>query len=116
MDRLEKAIAEFTDDTLDLSLSVRMSNLRSAWLWKTFKYFSDIQKNGLKSKLTEEEEYKMIEGMKQFEKLERMYAAEVRAAKLEGKNSEDVGKDWIKQLKDTPSEIGSIVRDLRHTG
>lgn len=112
MDRLDRAIEDFFDETSELSFSEKFSNLRQAYMWNAIHAMKLIQKNGKKHPRSEDEDYKQVEGMKQFRNLEKMYMAELKANKIEGKNSEELDKEWIRKIKESNSSLGSIVRSM----
>lgn len=109
-DRLDLAISQFEDESSEIPFSTRFSNLRRALMWNAFSKLKDIKKNGLKSKMSDEDVFIQEEAMKQFVLIEKMYNSELKAAKLEGKRQGDVDKEWLKKIKETASTIGEIVR------
>ena len=111
-DKLDLALDEFTDEYSPLSLSEKMSNLRSAYMWSALMAMKRIKKHGTKSPISAEEEYKQTEGMKQFKLFERMYESELKSAKMEGKKVEEMGSNWLQEIKDSKSTMGSIVRTM----
>lgn len=114
MDRLDRAIRDFEDDTSDLSMGDRISNLRTALLWAAFHRLKRIQKLGKKHRESEEMDFKQIECQKQFKLIEKMYDSQVKQNRLLGKAQDDgMGKDFINKIKEQASSIGDIVRDLR---
>lgn len=112
-DRLDKAIEEFENENSEISFSIRLSNLRSAWMWNVFETMKDIKKHGKNSQISEEKIYIQEQGIKQFALIEKMYNSELKAAKLEGKKLGDIDKEWLQKIKEGESTIGSIVRDMR---
>lgn len=110
MDRLDKAIKEFEDETSDVPFSIRLSNLRSAWMWNVFETMKDIKKHGKNSQMSEEKIYIQEQGIKQFALIEKMYNSELKAAKAEGKKVVDVDSEMLKKIKEKESSIGAIVR------
>lgn len=111
-DKLDRAIAQFEDENSTLTFSERFSNLRQAFMWNAFNAIKTIKKYGVKSPRSADEDYIQVEGMKQFGILEKMYCAELRANKLEGKNAEDLDKSWLKKIRESDSTIGQIVQSL----
>ena len=111
-DKLDEAIAEFEDETLDLTLGERISGLRQALLWNSYHAIKRIKKFGTKHPISEEEEYKQIECMRHFKDIEKMYTSEVKANKLLGKSDDAMNNDFLKKIKEMKSSIGEIVRDL----
>jgi len=112
-DKLDKAMAEFEDEESGIPLSVKINNLRSAFMWNAFETMKRIKKHGTKSPVSEEEEYKQVEGMRQFRIIERMYESQLKSAKIQGKGSEDVDKEYLNRIKQKKSTIGDIVRDTK---
>lgn len=47
-DRIDKAIEDFEDETSDLTMGERISNVRSALIWEALNRFKAIQKLGKK--------------------------------------------------------------------
>lgn len=111
-DKLDKAIAEFEDEESGVPFSERFDNLRSAFLWNAFEAIKRIKKHGIKSPISAEEEYKQVEGMKQFRIIERIYESQLKSAKLAGKNSEDIDKEYLKKIKDMKNTLSPIVRNM----
>jgi hypothetical protein len=72
-----------------------------------------IKKHGTKSPISAEEEYKQVEGMKQFRIIERIYESELKQAKNAGKSAEDVDKEYLEKIKQRKSTIGEIVRETK---
>lgn len=113
MDRLDKAIRDFEDEELDLTMGERISNLRSALTWAAFDRLKKINKSGTKSAESEELEFKQIECLKQFKLIDQMYTSQLRHNKLSGKALDDgMGKDFLKHLKEMKSSIGDIVAKI----
>lgn len=112
MNRLDRAIADFEDETLDLDLGERISNLRSALTWAAFERIKRIHKLGKKSAEAEDLDYKQVECQKQFKLIDQMYCSQMRQNKLSGK-AQDAGldKEWLKRVKESNS-LGSIVRNM----
>jgi uncharacterized protein YktA (UPF0223 family) len=111
-DKLDEAIAEFEDETLDLTLGERISGLRQALLWNSYHAIKRIKKFGSKHPISEEEEYKQIECMRHFKDIEKMYTSEVKANKLLGKPDDVMNVDFLKKIKEMKGSMGEIVRDL----
>lgn len=113
MDRLDRAIRDFEDETLDLTMGERISNLRSALTWAAFERLKRIQKLGKKAPESEELDFKQIECQKQFKLIDQMYTSQLRHNKLLGKALDDgMGKDFLKQLKGMKSSIGEIIAKI----
>ncbi len=81
-DKLDKAIADFEDETLDLSLGDRISNLRSALTWAAFERIKRVQKLGKKAEESEELRFKQVETWKWFKIVEQMYYSQLKQNKL----------------------------------
>ena len=113
MDRLDRAIAEFEDETSTLTIGERVSLLRMALFWNSFDAIKKIKKYGKKHPISEDEDYKQIECMRQFKDIEKMYYSEVKTNKLLGKNEGKVNDDFLKAIRSMKSSIGAIVRDLK---
>lgn len=110
MDKLDKAIADFEDENLDLTLGERVSQLRDALMWNAFKAMQKIKKNGASSPISQEEEYKHTECMRYFKELEKMYISEIKFNKATGAPPDHVGYDFIRKIKEMKSSIGDIVQ------
>lgn len=115
MDKLDKAIAAFEDEESDIPFSERFSMLRRAWMDNAFETMMFIKKKGLKEPLSEEKRYIQEEGIKQFSIMEKMYNSELKAAEKSGKKQDDVDNEWLKRIKEIPSTMGSVVRDMRES-
>ena len=110
MSRLDKAIADFEDETLELSLGERISGLRQALL---FVQFEKIKSVNSRAKVLAEDDERVIEITKWFKELEKLYTLQLRMNKITGK-SEDSKSDneWLKKYKESNSSLGSIVRNM----
>lgn len=115
MDRLDKAIADFEDETLDLTMGDRITNLRSALALVAFERLKRVQKFGKKiNKECEELEFKQVECQKMFKVIENMYYSQLKQNKILGKAQNDgMDKEFLKKIKEQKSSIGDIVRDLK---
>lgn len=111
-DKLDIAIAEFEDENSDIPFEQRLSNLRTALMWNAFEAIKRVKRYGTKSPLSEEEEYKQVECMKQFKMMEAMYNSELRMAKSTGKRSEDIDRDYLKKIHSMKDTIAPIVRNM----
>jgi hypothetical protein len=114
-DKLDEAIAEFEDETLDLTLGERISGLRQALLWNSYHAIKRIKKFGSKHPISEEEEYKQIECMRHFKDIEKMYTSEVKANKLLGKSDDVINNAFLKKIKEMKSSIGDIIATIPKT-
>ena len=113
MDRLDRAIRDFEDETLDIEMGERISNLRSALTWAAFERLKRIHKYGLKSPESAELDFKQTECQKQFKLIDQMYMSQLRHNKMTGKAMNDgMDSDWLKKIKEQKGAIGDIVRDL----
>lgn len=110
--RLDNAIAEFEDETLDLTLAERISGLRKALMWNAF---MGLKRLGSKKRqgILVEEDQNHIECMKFLNQIEKMYLAEFRMNKISGKSIENMDKEFLKKIKEEKGSIGSIVRDIK---
>lgn len=112
MNRLDRAIADFEDESLDLSMGERISNLRTALTWAAYERIKRIHKLGKKSQEAEDLDFKQVETQKQFKLIEQMYYSQIKQNKLSGKAQDDgMDKDWLKKIKES-STLGSIVRNM----
>ena len=111
-DKLDEAIADFEDETLDLTLGERISGLRQALLWNSYRAIQRIKKHGSKHPISEEEEYKQIECMKHFKDIERMYISEMKVNKIMGKSDDVMNNEFLKKIKEMKSSIGDIVATI----
>jgi len=111
VNRLDKAIEDFEDETLDLDLAERISNLRDALTWAAFDRLKTIQKFGLKSAESEELEFKQIECMKQYKIIDQLHRSQLQQNKALGKAQNDGmdSKDMLRKIKDMKSSMGEIV-------
>lgn len=115
MNRLDKAIFDFEDETLDLSLGDRISNLRSALQWSAFERIKRINELGTKAEESAELDFKQTESQKLFKIIENMYYSQLRQNKMLGK-AQDEGmssKDFLQKIKSEKSSMGDIVRSLK---
>ena len=112
MDKLDRAIANFEDETIDMTLGERVGELRNALMWNAFAAMKKIKKYGAKSPISEEEDYKQVESMKWFREIEKMYFSELKLNKALGKTQDQAvaANDFIKQIKEMKSCIGDIVQ------
>lgn len=114
MNRLDRAIKDFEDETLDLTMGERISNLRTALTWAAYERIKRIHKVGIKSKQGADLDFKQVETQKQFKLIEQMYYSQLRQNKLLGKaQDEGMDKDWLKKIKELKGSMGEIVRDLK---
>lgn len=114
MDRLDRAIRDFEDETLDLSMGDRITNLRNALTWAAYERLKRIQKVGKKSEEGEDLDFKQIECQKQFKLIEGMFFSQLKQNKLLGKAQDDgMGKDFLQRIKEEKGSMGDIVRDLK---
>lgn len=113
MDRLDRAIAEFEDETSDLTLGERVSALRLALIYNAFDAIQKIKKHGKKSPISEEEEYRQIECMKHFKDIEKMYVSQARADKLMGRSDDKINTEFLKAIRGMKSSLQPIVRSLK---
>ncbi len=111
-DKLDLAIEEFYNEESGLTISEKISNLRNAYMWTSLNTMKRIKQFGTKSPISAEEEYKQTEGVKQFKIFEKMYESELKSAKLQGKKTEDLDTNWLKDIKNAKSTIGSIIRTI----
>ena len=109
--RLDKAIAEFEDETLDLSMGDRIAGLRNALMWDAYHNLKKIGKS-VEKKAEEEKHIDHIERMKYFKEMEKMYVSELKMNKVLGKSNDNMDKEFLKRIKEEKSSIGDIVRDL----
>lgn len=115
--RLDAAISDFEDETLDLSLGERISNLREAITWAAFHRLKLLHKYGKKSKEAEDLEYKQVETWKAFKVIETLYYSQIKQNKMLGKSQDDgMDKDFLKRIKEQKSTIGAIVREIPKEG
>lgn len=111
-DKLDKAIEEFEDEESGVPFSERFANLRKAFMWNAFEALKKVKKYGTKSPISAEEEYKQVEGMKQFRIIERIYESELKQAKIAGKTAEDIDEEYLKKIKSMKSTLSPIVRNM----
>lgn len=114
-DRLDIALEQFEDETLDLSLGERMAILRDAMMWHAFKTILKVKKHGSKDPVSEDEHYKQEECMRQFSLMEKMYAAQVKNDKLLGKSQETSKSEFLKKVKSMKSSVGDIISVVPET-
>lgn len=107
LDKLDVALASFFEDD-GIPFSSKFSNLRQAIMWNALETMKKIKEYGLRSKVSEEEEYKQVEILKQFKILEKIYKDEVKANKSVGKSEEELGREWLQRVRESDN-IGKIV-------
>lgn len=110
--RLDRAIEQFEDETLDISMGERISGLRNALMWDAYRKLKAI---GKAKKMGEkiEEDADHIDRMKYFKDIEKMYISELKMNKITGKSSDNMDKEFLKRIKEEKGSIGDIVRDLK---
>ena len=125
-DKLDKAIADFEDESLDLSLGERITSLRSALtkaaidvMKKKFKV-EQMRGTTLKEEMTaltfvKEEQAKVNDCFKMLSIIERLFKSQVAQNKMLGKGSEAgmASADFLKKIKEETGSMGDIVRSLR---
>jgi hypothetical protein len=109
--RLDRAIEQFEDETLDISMGERISGLRNALMWDAYRKLKAI---GKAKKMGEkiEEDADHIDRMKYFKDIEKMYISELKMNKITGKSNDNMDKEFLKRIKEEKGSIGDIVRDL----
>jgi hypothetical protein len=109
--RLDRAIEQFEDETLDISMGERISGLRNALMWDAYRKLKAI---GKAKKIGEkiEEDADHIDRMKYFKDIEKMYISELKMNKITGKSNDNMDKEFLKRIKEEKGSIGDIVRDL----
>ena len=112
MNRLDRAILDFEDETLDLDMGERVCMLRTALTWAAYDRMKRIHKHGLKSEESKDLDFKQTECQKLFRIIENMYYSQLKQNKMLGKAQDDgMDKDWIKKIKESHS-LGSIVCNM----
>ncbi len=111
-DRLDIAIEQFEDESLDLTLGERVSILRQALTLNAFEALKRVKKHGSRSVISEEEEYKQVECMKHFKVIENMYACEIKMSKLTGKTADRMNNDFLNAIKEMKSSIGPVITTI----
>lgn len=111
-DRLDIAIEQFEDESLDLTLGERVSILRQALTLNAFEALKRVKKHGSKSVISEEEEYKQVECMKHFKVIEQMYACEIKMSKLTGKTSDRMTSEFMDAIKKMKGSVGEIITTI----
>lgn len=109
--RLDKAIADFEDESLDISLGERVSRLRSALMYNAYEALKRVGKSEDKNRPFDEDDH--LSRMKYFKDIEKMYISEIKMNKLLGKSEDQVNKEFLKRIKEEKSSMGDIVRDIR---
>lgn len=112
MDKLDQALAQFDDETLDITLGERISGLRQALMWNAFRTMQRVKKSGTKDPISEEEQYKQEECMKHFKIIETMYNSELKANKAAGISTEKMNSQMLQKIKDMKSSLGSIITNI----
>lgn len=110
--RLSRAIADFENEDLDISLGERVSRLRSALMYDAYEALKRIGKAKNKRE-AEAKEVDHLERMKYFKDIEKMFISEIRMNKLLGKSEDQMNKDFLRRIKEEKGSLGDIVRDIR---
>ena len=108
---LDRAIEQFEDETLDLSMGERIAILRNALMWDAYHKLKAIGKKRSQG-LPFEEDQDHLDRMKYFKDIERMYISELNMIKRLGKSTDSMDKEFLKRIKEEKSSIGEIVRDI----
>lgn len=112
MSRLDQAIKDFEDETLNFSLGERLSRLRDALTYAAYERIKVINKFGTRVIDADEGEYKLKECLKQYKIMEGLYKEQVKQNKELGKaKDEGMGSDWLRRVKES-NPLGSIVRNM----
>lgn len=110
MDKLDKAIAEFEDESSDVPFSERITMMGRAWSDNALETMKFIKKNGIKNPVSEDKRYIQEEGIKQFAIMVKMYNLELKVATQSGKKASDIDSEWLQRIKKKESSVGNIVR------
>lgn len=113
-DMVLKAINEFENENSKTPFSEKLSNIRNALIWGSFTGIKMTQKYGANNMEREKQMEKHSEYMRYFAEIEKMYASELRANKISGRNNEaGMNSAFLKRIKNmTQSTVGSVVRKL----
>ena len=109
---LDRAISQFEDESLDLSMGERISILRNALMWDAYHKLKKIGKAKAKGEKIEEDQ-DHIDRMKYFKDIEKMYISELKMNKITGKANDNMDKEFLKRIKEEKGSIGEIVRDIK---
>lgn len=114
MNRLDRAILDFEDETLDLDMGERVCMLRTALTWAAYDRMKRIHKHGLKSEESKDLDFKQTECQKLFRIIENMYYSQLKQNKMLGKAQDEgmSGKEILEQIKKMKSSIGDIVAKI----
>lgn len=113
IERLIRAIDDFEDESLDLTLSDRIANIRNALMWAAFEGLKSISKLEEKNDEVEVFEFQQEASMKQFKIMEKLYESQIKTNKLLGKKDDKINSDFLQALKGMKSSLSPIVRDLK---
>lgn len=115
MNRLDRAILDFEDETLDLDMGERVCMLRTALTWAAYDRMKRIHKHGLKSEESKDLDFKQTECQKLFRIIENMYYSQLKQNKMLGKAQDDgmKAKDFLMRIKNEKSSMSEIVRSLK---
>lgn len=112
-DRLDLAIDAFFDEEDHKSFGEKFEDLRDALMLNSILTIKKIKKYGKKSPISEDEEYKHEECMKQFKHFEKLYLSQMKVSKAGGKTQEEFDAHWLKNIKNQKSSIGNIVTMIK---
>src|SRR6478735_8104344 len=112
MDKLDIAIAQFADETLEITMGERLNLLGDALMWNAYQMMARIKKHGTKNPLSEEEQYKQEECMNQYNIMRKMYEYQMKANKMSGKTQESMNAEFMKHLREMKSSIGDIITTI----
>lgn len=115
MNRLDKAIADFEDESLDLDLGQRLSLLRDGLSLASYDILKVVNKFGSNCPHLAEMEYKHNECLKRYKIMHKLYMEQMQQNKMLGKAQNDgmESKDFLQKIKKEKGSISDIVRDLK---
>ena len=111
MNRLDRAILDFEDETLDLDMGERVCMLRTALTWAAYDRMKRIHKHGLKSEESKDLDFKQTECQKLFRIIENMYYSQLKQNKMLGKAQDDgmKAKDFLMRIKNQTGSLADII-------
>lgn len=113
MNRIDEALNEFFDEASTLTFNEKFYNLQQAYMWNALDAMRRIQEFGKEAPESKDEEFKQVEGMKQFKILEKMYMSQLKSNKLKGISESETNKGFMEKIKQHKDSIGDIVRDSK---
>ena len=113
MNRLEKAIEDFSNDESTEGLGARIEEIRNAIMWQNL----DYMKRSVKGKpVSEEDQEKLDNIQKWFSGIEKLYANGRKMSKLKGESINKMDIDFLDEIKKMKNAAGEVVRQTGDNG